>query len=536
MDRNFHTDEFERLLREKSDEFRMYPSKRIWHSIYNNIHPGRKWPSVAMGIMLITALLLTGYLNTKNTNLYTETGKTIPQQKIIAQAKSAQLLSSHPFDFPSNSNTPPGAIENNKTAATLHNSVNSGNINNAIDNKLAGNPSQVGIFTITNQPVISDNNTPRNDHYNYNIAAKKETINSSVTAINTLPHLLKDENIETSGDYKIAPADDDQTGVLTYAQKTVINDFIQNPLVSEFSVNGVNPKTTAIIRGGNSAVEKNNLAGNKKVFISAEDKDWIENYALYNRPATKKWANKLAWQMYATPSVVYRKLYSDPNFGDPINAAPPLVVSPSNADVKKVINQKPSLGFEIGTGLQYSIFKGVKLKAGLQLNYTRYNSEAFQNTHPVATKVTMHDYKTNLSYEEIRTTPYSNKSGLEAVKLHNETFQVSLPIGADLKLIGNENLQWNFGITIQPGYVPAGKSYLISSDGRNYVKEVSMLNRWNLNAGFETFISYKADNGLIFQLGPQFRKQLFSTNSKQIAVEEKLLNYGLKFGISKTLK
>ena len=63
MDRNFYTDDFERLLREKSDEFRLYPSKRIWHSIYNNIHPGRKWPSVAMSITLITAILLMGYLN-----------------------------------------------------------------------------------------------------------------------------------------------------------------------------------------------------------------------------------------------------------------------------------------------------------------------------------------------------------------------------------------------------------------------------------------------------------------------------------------
>src|SRR5918993_1909615 len=64
MDRNLHTDDFERLLREKSDEFRMYPSKRVWYSVYNNIHPGRKWPSVVMSMVLITSLLLVGYLNT----------------------------------------------------------------------------------------------------------------------------------------------------------------------------------------------------------------------------------------------------------------------------------------------------------------------------------------------------------------------------------------------------------------------------------------------------------------------------------------
>ena len=102
-------------------------------------------------------------------------------------------------------------------------------------------------------------------------------------------------------------------------------------------------------------------------------------------------------------------------------------------------------------------------------------------------------------------------------------------------MAGNENLQWNFGVTIQPTYVAGGKSYLISTDRRYYVKETSLLNKWNLNAGFETFLTFKA-NGLTYQIGPQFRTQLFSTNSKKFADEERLLNYGLKFGISKTIK
>jgi hypothetical protein len=62
-----------------------------------------------------------------------------------------------------------------------------------------------------------------------------------------------------------------------------------------------------------------------------------------------------------------------------------------------------------------------------------------------------------------------------------------------------------------------------------------MLNRWNLNAGFETFIAYKV-NGLTWQIGPQFRKQLFSTNSKTYAVGEKLVNYGFKIGVTKTIR
>jgi hypothetical protein len=537
MDRNFHSDDFERLLREKSDEFRMYPSKRIWHSIYNNIHPGRKWPSVAMSIMLVTALLLTGYLNTKNTNLYTGTGKNIPSQKIVAQAKSTQPVSPDLFSYPGNLTTTPGAIAHSKTGPGLNSSVNSHINNDDINNKLAGKVLPVEIFAMTGNPLISDNATLGDAQADINILSKKETVSPFITTINLLPELLKAGKFEAATDAKIIPiTGDDQPGVLTFAQKTAIIDLIENASVNDLSTKDISKKTAVIIQGGNSAVEKNNLTISKKNLISADDKDWIENYALYHRPATKKWANKLAWQMYATPSVVYRELYTDPNFGNTPYNVTPVPISSFNEDINKVVSQKPSLGFEIGAGLQYLIFKGVKIKAGLQLNYTRYNSEAVQNTHPFATKLTLHDYQTNTSYEVSRSTPYSNKSGFEATRLHNETFQVSLPLGAELKLIGNENLQWNIGATIQPTWVPRGKSYLISSDRRYFIKETSMINRWNLNAGFETFISYKADNGIIFQLGPQFRTQLFSTNSKQIAVEEKLLNYGLKFGISKTIK
>jgi Holliday junction resolvase len=66
------------------------------------------------------------------------------------------------------------------------------------------------------------------------------------------------------------------------------------------------------------------------------------------------------------------------------------------------------------------------------------------------------------------------------------------------------------------------------------VKESDMLNRFNLNAGFETYLSIKT-KGVTWQIGPQFRKQLFSTNDKTYSIEEKLLNYGLKIGVVKKL-
>jgi hypothetical protein len=107
-------------------------------------------------------------------------------------------------------------------------------------------------------------------------------------------------------------------------------------------------------------------------------------------------------------------------------------------------------------------------------------------------------------------------------------------MGLDIKLAGNDNVEWYAGATIQPTYVVTGKSYLLSSDTRNYVKDNSMLNHFNMNAGFETYLSFKKD-GYTLQVGPQLRTQLFSTNSKMFTIEERLQGYGLKIGISKKL-
>ncbi|MCW3093886.1 MAG: hypothetical protein JWP81_4955 [Ferruginibacter sp.] len=535
MERNLHTDDFEQLLREKSEEFRMYPSKRIWHSIYNNIHPGRKWPSVAMSITLITTLLLVGYLNTKNTGFYNTSTEKLTNGKANTPNHSP-LVNSTTLTGQTGTEAPTSSIKNTPIGLALKNNLrqNAVSTNTPILTgiKAAGSPALE--MAVANQPALSGKIIVSKDQPSVNVPLFTEPF-QTVAKVGVIQKSTQRQPDNISHDQIVTISD--EPAVLTQVQKIAINDILENVLPEDYGSSDRYRKIAVSIQNRSSYADNNLTATtqNTQDFVSTREREWIENYALYNRPASRKWANKLSWQMYATPSVVYRSLYNDYNFGTTLNATPPLAIA-SNGDINDDVIQKPSLGFEIGTGLQYSISKGIKITAGVQLNYTRYTSNAFQNTHPVATRLSMHDYKTNMTYEEYRTTPYSNKSGPEPIKLHNQTVQISLPIGLDFKLIGNENLQWNIGATIQPTYVPLGKSYLISSDRRYYIKETSMLNRWNLNAGVETFVSYKSSNGITYQLGPQFRTQLFSTNNKKIAVEEKLLTYGLKFGISKTLK
>src|SRR6476660_1662085 len=66
MERRFFMNDFERYLKEHADNFQMVPSRKVWHGIYNDLHPGKRWPSVTMSLLLIFTLVVIGHLNTNN--------------------------------------------------------------------------------------------------------------------------------------------------------------------------------------------------------------------------------------------------------------------------------------------------------------------------------------------------------------------------------------------------------------------------------------------------------------------------------------
>jgi hypothetical protein len=78
-------------------------------------------------------------------------------------------------------------------------------------------------------------------------------------------------------------------------------------------------------------------------------------------------------------------------------------------------------------------------------------------------------------------------------------------------------------------------SYLLTTDYTNYTKEPSLFRKWNLNGGVEAFLSYQI-GGLRWQIGPQFRYQLLSTYTNKYSLRENLMEYGIKIGISKTIR
>jgi hypothetical protein len=109
---------------------------------------------------------------------------------------------------------------------------------------------------------------------------------------------------------------------------------------------------------------------------------------------------------------------------------------------------------------------------------------------------------------------------------------LSLPIGAEVVLFGNNRVQFQVAGTLQPTYVLNNQAYMISTNMKNYAQEPSLYNRLNLAAGAEAYFTIKAGS-YKWMIGPQVRYQLFSSYKQAYPITEHLTDYGFKIGIMK---
>jgi hypothetical protein len=518
MEKEFYTDEFEQLIKEKADQFRMYPSKRVWHSIYNNLHPSRRWPSVVMSLLLLTSLMLIGYLNTGDNT-------------INRQINSTPLTKTDNEEI---NNTPKTESKKQISSYTKTQQPATG-YDHAFDDVIT-NETDFLAYTIvkSNRPNYFYATAPVTDATM--TAAKNNEENNGKDLIQDVDTYIKSNKIFT--DIAVVTNKKNKANSSKPAAKNNSTDPLKDDNTEADLNTTAGDKSTASTPANSNKTEVNELAGDKKEIVNLnaaedkkaltnEEKSWIENYVLLSKPAKNKWKDNLAFQFYATPAVNYRKLSTNVK-----GSTTPFATS---ADINKAISQKPGFGFETGLGLTYSVAKRLRLKAGLQFNYTNYNIDADQTNHPVVTTILLVDPNTGYSYSASRTSTTANSynsTALQPVTLHNRTYQISVPVGFAYKLSTEKNVDWFAGATVQPTYVFGGNAHIISSDLKSYVSDPSSIRTWNLNLGFETYMNFKLGTYQL-QVGPQVRYQVYSTYRKSVALIEKPYAVGLKFGLTK---
>ncbi|CAN5328466.1 hypothetical protein BH09BAC2_BH09BAC2_07390 [soil metagenome] len=178
MLKNFYKDDFESLIKEHADSFKMYPSKRTWHGIYNNFHPAKTRPSAAVTLLMIFSVIFVGQMNKvkapllssnteiKNTELTGLTSNFINSAINNTKNPESVLSDNKTFPLPKQDDH---LINNKPTAKIIQLQTNHHRISNT---NYAGdvNTSSTDPYSLINSTVTTESTPISNSLYTNEIA------------------------------------------------------------------------------------------------------------------------------------------------------------------------------------------------------------------------------------------------------------------------------------------------------------------------------------------------------------------------------
>ncbi|MEY4629143.1 MAG: hypothetical protein RLZZ595_1469 [Bacteroidota bacterium] len=424
--KRYSREEMDDLLKEKSDQYLLYPSDSVWKNIHKELHPNNGWRYASIALLLLFSATVAVFL----------------KKEEIAKSNFAKKETAYQFiEIPSVSLLNP----------------------------------QHGVMQ-TQKPIVI--------RYTANRASNKSEL----------------------GD-KLATTSIDRKSLAFQLPQSIAT----SPAADLFSSKQIN---TAAAQ---KEEKKNSLAQTLDLVVEK----------------AKNISKNIRWQVYGGPSIGYRRLKGEATRSNYQYSVYSLSTNAVYArDVKDAVNHKPAMGFEIGTSMFYPLNKRLNLKLGVQANYNEYQILAYSAIPEIAT------YSVNnarpgaapISAVSI----YRNNEGLSPAKLRNEHYMLSLPIGLDYRVAGNNKLNFSVASTIQPTYVFANYSYLLSTNLRNYAKEPSLNRNWNINGAVEASLNFE-QGGYKWSIAPQFRYQMLSSFKDKYPIKENLMDMGIKVGIIKTI-
>jgi len=241
--------------------------------------------------------------------------------------------------------------------------------------------------------------------------------------------------------------------------------------------------------------------------------------------------NELSYQLYATSSVGYSNGYKYTELEFENTSTDHIQ---NSTDLSRSLKYMPEYNLEAGGAFLLNVTSSLRLKAGMQLNYTNYRLSNDDIYGEIANSESYSPLVNNtLETDDMQI--LSQEMNPELKKYNSSTYQISIPFGTEFELIGNHQLKWFAGATIQPSYLLGGYPGQTTNEMKSYFQDGYGFRKWNVNTSFETFLSYKLRNGSRINAGPQFRYQLFSSFDNNYLYNDKQYNIGLKLGISRNL-
>ncbi len=517
MERRFDMSDFEQSLKDHADQFRLIPSKRVWNGIYNNLHPGSKWPSITVAIIFLITLITVGNLNNSEKNFEnkdvkafnsnskaTNNAKSISDKNAVNE-RNNQVLNSLSGQINKNQNQPDENISRFNSADKNAQSEEKSSYKKSTLNKKSALKTNTQIslknnFFVKTLLINQQKNKERfsNDN-NENVSSVNEKIASTFLAdeSETLQRIENEFN-------------------LTESFNTLKNDLtirVSNETVSF---------TPAYIQSSNSGNPLNVQSENKSSVVTKSNRT-------NNKKLLRKKNKNIEWTFYVTPlisSVSFDKKNIHPSA---LQNPSSVVVLPNQSQSSFQLIHNARLGFETGAQMAFKFSKKFGLITGANINYSSYNNIS-NFIHPTYANLILTDKSG--AYQKDYITHYGNGQSPSQIPLTNYNLDISIPIGLQYNIWKNGKIQIDISSVIEPSAVLKSDAFIISSDGRYYVNDPSLIRKFNVGAAFGAYITFKAKK-INWHLGPDFRYQLLSTYKNIYSSQERFIDYGIRIGISK---
>src|SRR6185437_9290629 len=354
MERRFDMSDFEQSLKDQADQFTLIPSRRVWNGIYNNLHPGSKWPSITVAIVFVITLFTIGFFN-NSSKKHSSEAVTSPTAKSIANN----------YGTPSNlkaSGT--NSTIGNKTTVEKNTSIEKDDGVSLIDNK--GNLKK-----------------SENERLNTAVGTKK---NKNVGQNGTQAFFSNRKNISSKTEGSISRnkiADDNNINYKPTNQR--INEEENNEISLEDYHSFMAPgqalinEYISIEPAYNNNNEAYTLVTNTEDFSSSyqlETSSLLETHIHPLKTTTnqlkknhRKRNKNVEWTYYITP-MISAPIFRNSSLASSVNFSPLAIFQ--NAASNGMIYHA-NLAFETGAKITYAVSKKWKVFSGVNLNYSDYN-------------------------------------------------------------------------------------------------------------------------------------------------------------------
>ena len=322
MERQFNNGDFEKLLRDNANQYRMYPSEKVWKGIHSSLHTRRRW----YGLTAVIMFLLTGSI--VSIIIYNDT----PGKNNSAELKTNSNQNSDQQQVP--------AIASKETK-TFTPAI--------IEIKPADRPTANLAELILNGPVfniptINDRPSGLNVNNNVNSIIGQEATETTISNNNeTIDHPYPYADLYLLKQNGLVKAEEDGLNTILPDEKNITEQ------------SSVNENTEKEINDAISSLASQNI--------------------LLPKPAKQ---SKVTAQVYFAPTVSYRKLTENKKVYPGGFYVPAI-------DLKNVVKHKPAMGLEFGIEGRYSVNEKFSIKTGLQFNINRYDIRAYSHPTEIAT-------------------------------------------------------------------------------------------------------------------------------------------------------